>query len=345
MEEKRAVGAFRGKAFVLAGMLALSAVVWMVFGGWGNAPQKVSATEFHMNTSITITVYSRDRAKGEALLRKAFDEIDRLEGIFEPLKGQGFLQKVNSGPTGAWWEMNPDFRKVLERSRYFYNLSGGAFDPAIGPAKWLWDFENGGRIPNPLQLSAAMKLADLRKVEVQGNRFRLTVPGSKLDFGGVAKGYAVDRMAAALRENGAESALINAGGNITIIGRKPDKSDWVIGVRHPRKEETILVTPLPNVAVATSGDYERFFMQDGVRYHHLLDPRDGYPARKCISATVWTDNAMDADILSTTMFVLGPEKGVDLAEKLRNVETLIYFEKDGKIQRAMSSGVVGKVKP
>lgn len=336
--------AFHGRMLLLPGLLFVAVVLCVVLGGWKSAPKKMEFTEFHMNTRISITIYARDRKKGEDLSQKAFAEIARIENVLEPLKGNGYLQRVNSGPAGTWWEMNPDVRAVLERSRHFYFLFGGAFDPTIGPAKWLWDFENGGRIPGRAELSAAIKLVDLRSVEVRGNRFRLTIPGSKLDFGGIAKGYAVDRMAAVLRENGVETALINAGGNIITIGRKPDRSEWMIGVRHPRNDDTILVDPLPNVAVATSGDYERYFIRDGVRYHHILDPVDGMPSRGCVSATVWTDNAMDADILSTSLFVLGPEKGVEFAEKLKNVETLILYEKDGRIESATSSGVAGKVK-
>jgi thiamine biosynthesis lipoprotein len=332
------------RKLVLAAVIPAIAAGWMLLGGFMGTHEKIVSTSFSMNTSITITVYDSNRARGEACIRKAFDEIARIEHVLEPLKGDGDLKRINDGPAGVWWKMNPDIRAVLLRSRHFYDLSGGAFDPTIGPVKWLWDFESGGRIPDPGDLARALPLVNLGKVEVQDNRFRFGEPGMKLDFGGIAKGYAVDRMAVVLSRNGIKSALVNAGGNIITIGKKPGNQDWIIGVRHPRRDETILVEPLPHIAVATSGDYERFFMKDGVRYHHILDPKTGTPVRKCISATVWTDNAMDADALSTTMFVLGPEKGIKLAEQLGNVEALIFFEKDGKIETVMSSGVVGKVK-
>lgn len=321
------------------------ALLWVLTAGArrGN-PQKVESTEFHMNTGISITLYVDDPADAQRLFRAAFDEIARIERVLEPLKGNGDLQRMNAGAPGVWWEMNPDLKMVLSRSRYYHEVSGGAFDPTIGPVKWLWNFENGGTLPEKAELQRALGLVDLNKVEVDGNRFRFTGKGMKLDFGAIAKGYAVDRMGAVLRKNGVKTALINAGGNILTIGRKPDGSDWVIGVRHPRGDQAILVKPVPNVAVATSGDYERFFMKDGLRYHHIIDSRTGQPARKCIAATVWTDNAMDADALSTTMFLLGPDEGVKLARTLKNVETLIYYEKNGRVEAAMSPGIVGKVK-
>lgn len=340
----RRYGLFPFRKLVLAASFPMMGAVWMLFGGFMGTPQKIVSTDFFMNTNITITVYDCDRAKGEACIRKAFDEIARIEHVLEPLKGDGDLKRINAGPAGIWWEMNPDIREVLQRSRRFYDLSDGAFDPTIGPVKWLWDFENGGRIPDSGELARTLRLVDLRKVEVQGDRFRFGESGMKLDFGGIAKGYAVDRMAAVLRRNGIKSALVNAGGNIITIGKKPGNQDWVIGVRHPRRDETIRVEPEPNIAVATSGDYERFFMKDGVRYHHILDPKTGNPVRKCISATVWTDSAIDADVLSTTIFVLGPEKGLELAERLGKVDTLIFYEKDGRIETVMSPGVVGRVK-
>jgi FAD:protein FMN transferase len=333
----------RRKWFILAAF-PLIAVSWLLLGGFGKEPEKIVSTEFSMNTSITITVYDVSREKAEKSIRKAFDEIARIEHVMEPLKGNGELERINAGPSGTWWDLNPDIRALLERSKYFYDCSGGAFDPTVGPVKWLWDFENGGRVPAPGEIERALPLVDLRKVEIRENRLRFAQPGMKLDFGAIAKGYAVDRMAEVLKRNGIASALVNAGGNIITIGKKPGNKAWVIGVKHPRVEKNITVEPEPNIAVATSGDYERFFIKDGVRYHHILDPKTGRPSHPCISATVWTDTAVDADALSTTIFVLGPEKGVALAKKLGNVETLIFYEKDGRIETAMSPGVVGRVK-
>jgi thiamine biosynthesis lipoprotein len=150
-------------------------------------------------------------------------------------------------------------------------------------------------------------------------------------------------MVSVLKEGGLNAGLVNAGGDIYSFGKKPGDRDWVIGVRHPRLSRTIVVETIRLPAVATSGDYERFFIKDGVRYHHIIDPENGYPAHGCISVTVWAMTAMDADILSTSIFVMGPEKGLAFAESRENVETLIFYEKNGKVEAVMSSGIRDKV--
>ena len=147
-----------------------------------------------------------------------------------------------------------------------------------------------------------------------------------------------------LKESGVVAGIVNAGGDVFTFGIKPGGIDWVIGFRHPRTKKTIKLDTISFSAVATSGDYERFFIQDGTRYHHILDPETGYPARGCVSVTVWTKTAMDADIMATAIFVLGPQKGLKLVENMDDVEALIFFERDGSIRNVMSSGVKDKIK-
>jgi len=165
----------------------------------------------------------------------------------------------------------------------------------------------------------------------------------RLDLGAAAKGYAVDRMVAVLEKFGVAAGLIDAGGDIRYWGEKPDGRPWVFGVQHPRyPERYIEVEDLGLAAIATSGDYEQYFEWEGKRYHHLLDPTTGYPARTCISATVWASTAMDADILSTAVFVLGPERGLELVAGLQGVEALVFFERDGQLEYRSSAGVTGR---
>jgi len=263
----------------------------------------------------------------------------RSADTFEPLKGDGELRRINNGAYDQWWKISPEFKTVLNCSMSFYEKSGGAFDPTIGAVKWLWDFENGGRIPLKNELVDALKTVGLSHLKVHSDSLCLGFPGTKLDFGGVAKGYIVDRMIMVLKEGGASAGLVNAGGNLYTFGKKPGGKDWVIGLKHPRNNKTLILKTVPLPAVATSGDYERYFIQDGVRYHHILNPSTGYPATGCASVTVWAKTAIEADILSTTIFVLGPEKGLELAENMENVETLIYYEKNGSVYNVGSSGV------
>jgi len=341
---------FSGMAVVI-----FCAAVWVLTGGWfWNRTVKVQSTRMLMSTPINVQIFIRGREKGERLIEKAFEEAARIERIMEPLKGDGEVERLNKRTGGGWFRMSPELSCVLEASRKFWRLSDGAFDPTIAPVKWLWNFENGGRLPPEDILREKLRSVDFGRVDIRGDSIRFTDPGTRIDLGGVAKGYVVDRMIGILRDGGASAVLVNAGGDISFSGRKPgdisflgrksDGEDWVIGIRHPRMSRTFLIESNPYPSVATSGDYERFFTEDGIRYHHILDPSTGYPARGCISVTVWTPTAMQADILATTIFVLGPEKGLALAERRDDVESLIFFERDGKVEAVMSSGVKGHIR-
>lgn len=335
----------RKRLFIISVLIVLMVTLWFFSGGWfWGKPVRVESTQILMDTTFIVTVYAKDRKTGEQLIRDAFEEARRIEHIMEPLKGDGELKRINDSIHEGWYVMSPDLRAVMEQSLKYYNLSGGVFDPTIAPVKWLWDFEDGGKVPSGDELKEKLKTVGMSLVELHGDSLRFKNSGMRLDLGGVAKGYTVDRMLDILRKEGSQSVLINAGGDIDMFGKKPGDEDWVIGLRHPRMNRTLILDTIPYPSVATSGDYERYFVENGERYHHILDPTTGYPARGCISVTVWASSATLADILSTTIFVLGPGKGLAFAESLGHVETLIFFEKNGKVESAMTSGIKGKVR-
>ena len=334
---------FRHSAYYT--VIAALAVLLLLGGRWfRQAPQLFEGTEFLMDTAVTLKVFAVKEQQGRQAMKKAFDEAARIEKIMESRKGDGELQKINLNPGDSWWTISEDLKNVLERSRFFYERTHGAFDPTIAAVKWLWDFENEGDVPKENEIEEKLASVGFSGIDIQGNRLRFTRPEIRLDLGGVAKGYAVDRMIDVLRENGIESGLVNAGGDIATFGKKPGGKNWSIGISHPRLSRTIRVKPINLGAVATSGDYQRFFMKDGKRYHHILDPLTGYPARGCISVTIWASNAMDADILATSIFVLGYDIGLKLAESLDNVETLIFYETDGTLKTVQSTGIKDTIK-
>jgi len=342
----RKMSRFSGKMkLVITFSAVLLAVMWFVTSGWfWGKPVRIQRTQLLMDTSFTVTVYAKNKKTGEKLLNKAFSEAKRIEHIMEPLKGDGELQRLNARTEDSWRVMSHDLKTVLNGTLNYYKRSEGAFDPTIAPIKWLWDFKNGGRIPSEQELDQKRAFVGMSPIEIKKDSLRIRNPDVKLDLGGVAKGYAVDRMLFVLRAGGVNAGLVNAGGDIAMFGKKPDNKDWVIGLRHPRMNRTLSLGSMPYTAVATSGDYERFFIEDGVRYHHILDPSTGYPAKGCISVTTWAMSAMDADILSTTIFVLGPEKGLAFAEKLDNIEAAIFIEKDNKVGVVMTSGIKNRIK-
>jgi len=330
---------------LIFGIVALFAGVWFFSGGWfWKKPVLVESTEIFMDTTFNVKIFIKDKKSGQRLIKEAFDEARRIEHIMEPVKGDGELKRLNTRTGNGWFGLSPELRAVMKQTFVYYERSGGAFDPTIAPVKWLWGFEDGGQVPDNIELKEKLDLVNLSLIELKSDSLRFKDSGTRLDLGGVAKGFAVDRMLAIIKRGGAKAVLVNAGGDIATYGKKPGDRNWVIGLRHPRLNRTIIMDAIPFPSVATSGDYERYFMENGVRYHHILDPVTGYPARDCISVTAWTTSAVAADILATTIFVMGQEKGLALAENLDNVETLIFFKSGGKVNSVMSSGIKGRIR-
>ena len=326
------------RILVIVLALVLSGI-WLVTCGWFGRPVQVESTDYLMSTNITVKIFTDSKRGGEELLKRVFEDAKRIEQIMQPRKGGGELHTINDAGHGVWWRLSPELLTVLERSAKFHDVSGGAFDPTVAEVKWLWAFENGGAVPSREELASALATVGFENITISGDSLRIERSGTNIDPGAVAKGYIVDCMAAFLKGEGITSGLINAGGDIYTFGKKPDGSDWIIGLRHPRLNTTIVLEHNDLLAVATSGDYERYFMHEGVRYHHILDPETGYPADKSASVTVWTNSAMEADILATAVFVLGPEKGIELVESLDDVEALIFFEDDDHLHNVHSSGL------
>ncbi len=337
MNRKRAI---RTAAFLVLASLA----AWLSVGGFfRNRLASVEKTEVIMDTSVTVKLFASSRREGERLIDLAFVEARRVERIMEPYKGDGELKRLNARDRAGSFPAEEELRMVLGASLDMTMQSHGAFDPTIGTVKQLWNFEEGGPVPPSARISEALAHVGPGRVAIKGDSIWFADPEVQLDLGGSAKGYAVDRMIAVLRDAGVESCLVNAGGDIRTAGEKPGGDPWVIAVRHPRMSRTLVMKPVPLPAVATSGDYERFFVENGIRYHHILDPKTGYPTRECASVTAWASTALEADILSTTIFVLGPEEGLAFAENRPDTEALIFYERDGELDAVMTSGIVGVI--
>ena len=332
----------RKSVFGVAVLVLVSAMVAAVIR-FRDMPRLSEATDYLMDTVVTVKVYAPPSAHGQEVVARAFAEAKRVERIMDPYADGGELKTINDSEPGAWHRISPELRDVIERAGYFWNITGGAFDPTIAAVKWLWKFDEGGAVPSPESLAEALGTVGFDKIVLHGDSLSLGSAGTKLDPGGIAKGYIVDRMIAVLREGGCTAVLVNAGGDISSFGAKPGGEPWVIGLRHPRKDETLVLDPMPFPTVATSGDYERYFIADGKRFHHILDPKTGYSADGCCSVTIWANAGIDADALATGVFVLGPEEGLKLAEEREDIEALIFYEENGELEHVMTSGVQGKV--
>ena len=294
-----------------------------------------------LGTLVTVKLYG-DAETVRLPVERAYAELDRVDSLMSRYRDDGALRRLEQ--TAQRGVQTPaELAAVLARSQRFAALTGGAFDCTVGALSRLWNFPDALAPPDSAAVDSALALVGYEGLQVEGEIVRIGRPGTRLDLGAAAKGYAVDRMVAVFEEAGIAGGLIDAGGDIRYWGAKPDGRPWVFGVQHPRDPKRYIeVDDLGLAAIATSGDYQQYFEWEGARYHHLLDPRTGYPARACASATVWAGTALDADILSTAVFVLGPERGLALVAELEGVEALVFYERDGQLEYRASAGVDGR---
>jgi len=229
-------------------------------------------------------------------------------------------------------KVSPEMLRVIKKAQEISELSGGGFDITVGPLTQLWRMARERGIPPPAEkLKQKLGLVNFRNVMIdQEEKVFLKKRGMSIDLGGIAKGYAVDRAFEVLRTLGYKNLIVNAGGDLRVGGSKLDQP-WSIGIQDPRSSEKIMATvTISDSAIATSGDYEKFFIYQGKRYHHIFNPKDGLPSDGCQSVTIICKEGMVADALATAVFVLGPEKGYVLCQKLKGVDCLIV-DKEGKI--------------
>lgn len=292
-----------------------------------NRKSTIEKREFIMDTFVSIKA-SGIRVK--QAIELAFEEIRRIDDLFSLYKPDTEIDRINAQADGGYVTVSNDTLLVLKRVREFYWMTEGAFDGTIAPLARLWGFDSGNyKVPTSDAIQTALKLVGFDKVlidEVQsGVRFERS--GMSLDLGGAGKGYATDKAYDALKESGVDYAFISVGtSSIRVLGSKPDGTDWRVGIGHPRNPSEYFGVILlkPGEALGTSGDYQQYFEEDGIRYSHIIDPRTGLQPRELLSVTVLAGNALDADILSTAIFVLGVEKGMELVEELDGVEAVLF---------------------
>ena len=294
-----------------------------------------------LGTIVTVKLYG-DAEAVRPPIERAYAEIDRVDSLMSRYRDDSALRRLElTAQKGI--QAPAELAAVLARSQRFSALTGGAFDCTVGALTSLWNFPDSVMPPDSAAVDSVLTLVGYEGLQVKGEIVRIGRPGTRLDLGAAAKGYAVDQMVAVFEEAGIAGGLIDAGGDIRYWGAKPDGRPWLFGIQHPRDPERYIeIDDLKLAAIATSGDYQQYFEWKGARYHHLLDPRTGYPARACVSATVWASTALDADILSTAVFVLGPDQGLALVARLEGVEALVFYERDGQLEYRASAGVDGR---
>jgi thiamine biosynthesis lipoprotein len=288
-----------------------------------------------MGTYVTITAVTDGKTDDEArgAVDAAFDEITRVDTLMSTYKPESQLSEVNRMAGVRPVRVDPELIDTVQDAVYVSRLTGGAFDPTVGPLIKLWKIgSDEAALPASEAIDRVRGLVNYTQIELDRARSTVYIKkrGMSIDLGGIAKGYASDRAVAALKARGIRGGIVACAGDLKLFGSREDHKPWSVGIQHPRDKEGLLCTlSLNDAATSTSGDYERYFMEGGVRYHHILDPKTGYPARGLISVTVLAKDSWLADAIATGLFVMGPEKAYRLSQVHPEIEVLMVTDKGG----------------
>lgn len=282
----------------------------------------------------------------EPVLYKAIARVLEIDDRMSAFKPDSDISKINRNAGQRFQKIHPDTYRVIRRAVEFCDMTDGAFDITIRPLVELWGINRkGSEIPSDFEIQKAVKLVNYKNIRFHkiSSGVMLEHPGQAIDLGGIAKGFAADEVQRIFSENGIQNALIDLGGNIVTMGKRADGLLWQIGIQNPLAPTGQFLGSLSaeNCTVVTSGSNEQFFIKDGIRYHHIINPQSGSPVRNSLlSATVVCHNSIEADALTTALFVLGPRQGIPLIEKMK-AEVIFIFE---DLSVMMSKGMKDRFK-
>lgn len=289
--------------------------------------ESLSSELYAMDTVMTLTAYGPN---AQNALAEAENEITRLDTLFSISSENGDIYRVNQYEEG---DLSEDSLTLLSSALNYYTETGGIFDCTIEPVMEAWGFTTQDyRVPEQAELDDLLSRVDASCISLTGNH--VTLPENvRLDLGGIAKGFTSARVMKVFAENGVTSGIISLGGNVQTLGKKPDGSLWRVGVQDPvNQDDMFAVVEVADEAVITSGAYQRYFEQDGIHYHHIIDPRTGYPANNgLISVTIISPDGTLADALSTSLFIMGPEKAAAFWQNHRDQFDAILMTDNGDV--------------
>jgi thiamine biosynthesis lipoprotein len=311
-------------------------------------PEKVTSEASAMGTHLAFTAYTTeqiDETKTKRIFDDAVIEIRRLEMLMTTWRPDSEISRVNAAAGKGPVVVSKETYDVVAEALHAAVLSKGTFDITFESLHGLWKFDEDldPHPPTEAQVKAKLPLVNYRTVKLDPDKTSIFLEkeGVKIGLGGIAKGYAVDKAAAILDKAGLTSFYVQAGGDLFTRGKKPDGTEWQTGVRDPRGPGYFAILPVSDHAFSTAGDYERSYIVDGKRYHHIIDPRTGYPATACRSVTIWAKSAFQADEIDDAVFILGPKEGLELVESLDGVGAVIV---DAKNNLYVSKRLEGKVR-
>lgn len=321
----------------------------LITGCTDNQSQSLTRTEFLMDTVINLKVY--DKQDVEAM-DMAVDRLKEIENRMSVTISNSDVSKINKNAGIKPIQVHEDVYYVIEKAKHFAELSQGAYEPTIGPLVELWNITGNedkerDSIPTEEEIKEKMELVDYNDLELMENNYIfLKRKGMKLDLGGIVKGYAADEVKRIFEENGVESAIIDLGGNVYALGEKASGESWRIGIQDPFSVtgNYIGILNVKDKSIVTSGDYERFFIYEGEKYHHIIDSKTGYPSKNEVSGvSILSKRSIDGDALSTALFVLGVEEGTKLVNQLEDIDVIFITKgKEVYIQENLKNSFILK---
>jgi thiamine biosynthesis lipoprotein len=340
----RVVAARRGALFIVTATLLLLPAC-----GRQEPPPAahlVERSHISMGTEIALTAWTAEDVRADAAFAAVFGEFDRLDALMSVWKDGSDVLRLNAAAGDRPVPISAETQEVLRVAREISDRTGGRFDVTFAALSGLWKFDDqdkDGSVPDRREIQKRLPLVNYRDLEVDdgaGTAF-LRRKGMRVNLGGIAKGYAVDRSVDILRRSGVRNFMIQAGGDMYVGGRRGERP-WRVGIRDPRgpNDRSFAMLDLTDGTFSTSGDYERFFFKDGRRYHHILDLSVGEPARGCRSVTLVTERAIIADALAKGVFILGPDEGMALIERTPGVQGVIVGARNEVL---ISSGLRGRL--
>ena len=308
------------------------------------APRLIERSRVSMGSQLKLAAWATDEARAADTFEHVFREFDRLEALLSVWKDGSDVVRINRNAGISPVRVSQDTIDVLRAAAEASTLTRGKFDITFGALAdiWRFDHDQDNVVPDRQLIETRLTRIDYRAVQVDdtAKTVFITRPGMRVHLGGIGKGYAIDRAIALLRERGFSDFLIQSGGDLYVAGTNGG-APWQLGIADPRgAHDPFATVEITNGTLSTSGDYERFFMKDGKRYHHLIDPDFGEPASGCRSVTIVTNRAVIADVLSTGVFIMGPDEGMKLIEQLPDVEGVIVTS-DNEV--LISSGLKGRL--
>lgn len=318
--------------YVLCCILCISQL-----GACSSKEQAFSKSAFYFDTQIAISIYT-NKKEANIILEECMDLCEEMEKVFSRSDTNSELYKINHR-TSNEIVVSKHMKNVIETGLKAYDLSKHKFDITIAPLLEIYSFQNNPKVPTSEQLQEAMPYIDASSIKLQENTLIFKEEQTQIDLGGLAKGYIADVLKAYLEKSGIENALINLGGNVLCIGSKLDGSTWNVGIQKPfdEKGEAIYVVKANDTSVVSSGIYERNFTQNDVLYHHLLDATTGLPCNSGLwQVSIITPSSLEADMLSSVVFMMGLEEGMKYINATKDVEA-IFVDENGEMH--LSNGL------